>query len=57
MLNGKGMYQGLLIPVLSSCLKTTQQAYSWAHFLFLKNLFILFIFGCIGSSLLRVGFL
>lgn len=31
--NGKGMYQGLLILFLSSCLKTTQQAYSWAHFL------------------------
>ena len=25
--------------------------------LFLKNLFYLFIFGCIGSSLLRAGFL
>ena len=33
MLDGKGMYQGLLISVLSSCLKTAQQVYSWAHLL------------------------
>lgn len=33
MLDGKGMHQGLLISVLSSCLKTAQQVYSRAHLL------------------------
>lgn len=33
MLNGTGMHQGLLIPVLSSWLRDAQQVHSWAHFL------------------------
>ena len=32
-------------------------ARKFAFLLFLINLFILFIFGCVGSSLLRTGFL
>ena len=58
---GKSLYELiLLIKIMSKCFFRHQLKQIFNFFYtFLKNKFILFIFifGCVGSSLLRAGFL